>query len=1089
MPARLEEMIASSFRTTMLLLACAATLGSSLFSQATDGNLVGTISDTTGASIPNAALELVNVDTGVQFQGRSAADGTYRFPNVLVGRYRLTATVTGFATASVQNINIELNKTATINLMLSPGTVQTTIEVVEAPTLIDTTTAQITSTYDRRGAIEIPTTAQFSGILNLSLLSAGVASAGGYGLGEGPSIGGQRPRQNNFQIEGVDNNRRDVTGPTVEIPNEAVQNFSLLQNQFSAEFGHSTGGQFNTVIRGGTNEYHGALYWYLQNRKLNAMDESDKRIGLTENPRFDENRLGGRIGGPIVRNKLFFFGNYEYSPMGEAGAAGAPILAPTALGYQLLGSIPGISRTNLDILRTYLDPAGTATDTTTVAGASIPIGVIPVQKPAYENNHRWLTSIDYNHSERDQFRGRYVDNRKDLIDTDAFLPVFFQPRPIRAKLAQFSWFRNFTPNHINELRLAYRRYTDEIPAGDFQFPGLDVFPNVEFQQDLQVSIGPNGVAPQTSAENGYQLVDNFNWVNGKHTLKFGVDVRRYIAQTGFVQRQRGDYIYSTVEPFLLDLTPDVLAQRNLGGAPYSGNATFFYWFVNDEIKLRPNFTLNLGLRHEYKGYGRDSMLQRLNASSSVPGVLEFREPKEQWKNFAPRVGIAWSPGTSGLTSIRAGFGMAYDVYFDNFGTLTKPPQLERTVDDDIRVPRPGYLANGGIRPDRRPDQISPEDARAFTSAYITDQQLPYSIQWNFGVQRAFAKDYTAEVRYLGTRGIHLYMQNQINVRAPVTAERHLPTLLQRPSQAELNAMPLTLNVLRAESVFLPQFINNGFESRITVFEPRGNSTYHGLATELTRRFSAGLMFKGAYTWSHAIDDSGADLFSTWISARRPQDFQNLRPERSTSLLDRRHRFTLSWAYDTPWFRTADNWALKNLVGNWIFSGLYTYESPQMATVQSGVDSNLNGDAAGDRVIVNPAGVPGTGSAVTPLNNSAGQTVAYLAHDPTAQYIVAGPGAYANGGRMTLPTNPINNFDLQFGKRFSINETKAVEFRASLWNAFNHPQFIPGRVSNVFFRDRVTTRNNLIPGNPSFDRHDLVYESNARMIQIGLRVIF
>lgn len=210
--------------------------------------------------MPNASLELENMATGVRSTGRTGGDGTYRFNNVLVGRYRLTATAAGFAPAALQNINIELNKTATANLTLQVGGVQTTVSVAESAALIDTTTAQIASTYERGQAINIPIVGRLSGILNLSLLSAGVASSGGYGLGEGPSVGGQRPRQNNFTIEGVDNNRKDVTGNTVEVPKEAVEQFSFLQNQFSAEFGHSTGGQFNTVVRGGANEVHGTLY-------------------------------------------------------------------------------------------------------------------------------------------------------------------------------------------------------------------------------------------------------------------------------------------------------------------------------------------------------------------------------------------------------------------------------------------------------------------------------------------------------------------------------------------------------------------------------------------------------------------------------------------------------------------------------------------------------------------------------------------------------------------------------------------------------------------------------------------------------------
>jgi Carboxypeptidase regulatory-like domain len=1086
---RPQERKRETMRKNWVLFLCLFLIPAFAFAQATDGNLVGTITDATGAAVPNATLELTNMATGVKHTARSSSDGTYRFSNIPVGRYTLTATATGFNSAGLQGINIELSRTTTANLGLQVGAVQTTVEVMESGALIDTTTAQITSTYGAQQAIALPTTGLASGILNLSLLSAGVGSAGGYGLGEGPSVGGQRPRQNNFTIEGVDNNRRDVTGSTVEVPNEGVEQFSVLQNQFGAEFGHSTGGQFNTVIRGGTNDLHGTLYWYLRNRKLNAIDQSNARQGLTENPRFDENRVGASIGGPIIQNKLFYFGNYEYNPVGEQGSNSSEIFSPTAAGYTALAANPAVSRTNLDVLRTYLPPAATASGSTTVSGVSIPIGLFPVAKPQFQNNYRWLVSGDYNLSDKDQFRARYIDNRFDVIYPDASLPAFFVNRLTTAKLSQVTWFRNINPNLFNELRVAYRRFNDGIPVPDLKFPGLDAFPNIEIQQDLQVIIGPEGSTPQSGIENGYQLVNNVNWIRGRHAWKFGIDGRKYIASTRFIQRERGDYVYSNLQQYILDRTPDVLAERNLGGTPYSGNAIYFYWFVNDEIKLRPNLTLNLGLRHEYKGISAGDKLQVLNAVSSVPGVLDFREPKPEWDNFAPRVGIAYSPGTSGLTSIRAGFGIGHDVYFDNFGTLSKPVQLEGTIDDDTSLNRPGYLAGGGIRPDRRPAQLTPAEAKAFTSAYIADQKLPYSIQWNIGAQRVFASDYTAEVRYVGTRGVNLYTQHRINIQAPVTAERSLPTYLQRPSQADLDRLTLTLPALQALPFFTPQFAAAGFNQQpIVVFDARGGSIYHGLAMELTRRFTRGLLFKGAYTWSHAIDDSGADLFSTHIAPRRPQDFQNLRAERSSSILDHRHRFTMSGVYALPFFRNS-TWVLKNLVGNWDFSGIYTYESPQLGTVQSGVDSNLNRDAAGDRTIINPSGVKGTGSAVTPLTNSAGQRVAYLANNPNAQYIVAGVGAYANGGRSTLPIDPINNFDLQLAKRVNVTESKAVEFRASFVNALNHPQYTPGYPSTVRFRSRSTTRNNLVPGTAQFNRPDLVYESNSREIHLGLRIVF
>ena len=233
-----------------------------------DGNLIGTVSDQTGAAIPNADLEIANAATGVKLGTPTNGVGQYRFNNLLPGRYHLRVAAPGFNITTLQNILVELNKTTTANVTLQLGTVATQVEVQEAGALIDTTTAQITSTYSAREAIDTPASALPLGVLNLSLMSAGVASSGGIGLGDGPSVGGQRPRNNNFNVEGVDNNRKDVTGHNIDIPNEAVAEFSMLQNQYSAEFGNGSGGQFNTVIRGGGNTVHGSVYEYFHNRNL-----------------------------------------------------------------------------------------------------------------------------------------------------------------------------------------------------------------------------------------------------------------------------------------------------------------------------------------------------------------------------------------------------------------------------------------------------------------------------------------------------------------------------------------------------------------------------------------------------------------------------------------------------------------------------------------------------------------------------------------------------------------------------------------------------------------------------------------------------
>src|SRR5437867_2863347 len=243
----------------------------------------------------------------------------------------------------------------------------------------------------------------------------------------------------------------------------------------------------------------------------------------------------------------------------------------------------------------------------------------------------------------------------------------------------------------------------------------------------------------------------------------------------------------------------------------------------------------------------------------------------------------------------------------------------------------------------------------------------------------------------------------------ISNSQHYPTYFSAPSQAELSALPLTLDDLTALSN--NKWEQYGFGPNITSWPPIGNSIYHGMALQLNRRFSRGFSLVGAYTWSHNIDDSTATHFSTYLTPRREQDFQNLGLDKASSALDRRHRFTASAIWEVPWFSKDSSWFKKNLLGNFSFIGSYTAESPEYATVQSGTDANLNGDSAGDRTIINPSGDPNKGSGVTALKNSAGVTVGYLAKDPSAGYIQAGAGAYANGGRNTLPLLGINDFDM------------------------------------------------------------------------------
>src|ERR1041385_5647620 len=483
-----EDRLSFNFRRvgiTFLPTFLAVVLASSTaLGQVEDGNLVGSILDSTGAAVPGAGVEVENAATGVKTTTTTDVTGFYRFNNLLIGTYRVTASAAGLA-SSTRDVVVEANKTSTANITLAVGGVSQEIQVTDSGALIDTTTAQITNTYVTQMVSDLPLAANpvAGGVWNLTLAGAGVASAGGLGVGYGPSVGGQRPRNNNFMVEGTDNNRKDVTGPIVDIPVDAIKEFAALQNQFTAEYGHSSGGQFNAILTSGTNQVHGTLYEYFQNRNLNAIDQAAKRQGTFANPRYDVNIAGAEVGGPIIKNKLFYFGNFDYNPLGQASVPGSLRFAPTAAGFATLATIPGLSQTNLNILAKYVTPAATSTKTTPVLGSdgvtrNIPLGPFQIVGPNYQNEYRWVGTLDYNMSDRDQWRWRYVDNKVSSTDTQANLPVFYEPRTLRKALTSISEFHTLSPSLLNEFRVNYNRYTDRITTGNFTFPGLDVFPNI-----------------------------------------------------------------------------------------------------------------------------------------------------------------------------------------------------------------------------------------------------------------------------------------------------------------------------------------------------------------------------------------------------------------------------------------------------------------------------------------------------------------------------------------------------------------------------------------------------------------------------------
>jgi hypothetical protein len=1123
-----------------------ALIAGSAQAQVTTGTVRGTVVDQNNAVVPGAKVTITRKSTSESKETTTSDSGAFQFDNLQSGGdYVITVEAANFKKAEATDVAVQLGQQADVLVQLQTGQVTETVTVSAGGTeLVNTTNADLSKGFDSRQVVELAQTAAGpiggAGVNNLALIAPNVSSSGGVGVGTGGSVGGQRPRNNNFMVDGIDNNAKDVTGPQSYISPEEVAEFSLLQNQFSAEFARSNGGQFVTVTKSGSNDYHGTFYGFFRNRYLNALDNFQKQAGVNRDrnspnfmPRSDYFRGGFNVGGPVAipnftgenrmfwsgKDKLFFFFSYERLQQGSAAAPGG-IASPTAAGFATLATVPGLSATNLSVLRTYMPVAPTAdiqnstctgVNCVRVGGRLIDLGSVNFSAPNFTKQNHAVSNIDYNHSANTTFRFRFTMTNTAFIDNTANLPVFYIPIPSKQRLFSATMLHNFSPTLINETRIAFRRSVGNLPVPNLTFPGLNVFPNL-ILDELGVNIGPNPNGPQTGIENNYQIVDNVTLIKGTHSFKFGGDFRILISPQTFSQRVRGDYEYGTLEQFLRDLSPDVFGERNAGNNIYYGNQKILYAFAQDDWRIKPNLTLNMGVNYSYQEVPLGARTsQELNSISTVPGLLEFRAPKAQTKNFAPKVGFAWSPnfgngmlgsvfGSNGKSSIRGGFSMGYDYIFDNLYVLSNPPQLQQTNDVDTTVPStPNFLASGGL-PETPVALTNAAVARSQTGSFIPDQKVPYSLTWTLSWQRQFLNNWSIETRYLGTRGVHLLTQNRLNRQAKVAPEDGrlgLPTFLTAPTQAQLDAMPLTLTQINARSSFVPRYAAAGFINaaqngpNVIAFLSNGNSTYHGASAQVQRRFSNGLQFTSAYTWSKLIDDTTAEVFSTVLSPRRVEDFQNLRRERARSALDRQHRWVNSAIFELPWYKNAKG-LTGFLLGGFSIAGTYTAESGEMVTIRSGIDANLNGDNAGDRAILNPAGTEGVASTVRALTRTDGQTVAYVANNANAKYIQAGAGAMSNIGRNTFQMPGINNFDISVFKNFRVGEgSKRFQLRADFFNAFNHPQYIPGSVNTVDPADTsgVTQLNAVFPLTPDFAKPDHVFSANPRVIQVSGRFTF
>jgi len=1107
-------------------------LGSAARAQRLDGTLRVTVADKSQASIEEAKVTAENEATGVAVTTTASSSGTYVFPNLLVGTYVVTVEKDGFKKAVQKGIVVNSNQTTEAKVDLELGSVSVTVEVEAGADLVKTESSTLEATFSGRAVQDVPINTTGGDVKEYSVYAPGTTTQQGGVLGSGGSIGGTRPRFNGFSIDGVDDNKIDTTGPTQPVIQESVAEFTLLTNQFTAENGHSAGGQFNIVTKSGTNNWHGAAWGYDRNRNYDAFDNLQKQRGAKD--RFDYNRAGASAGGPIIHNKLFVYGAYEFQNNGLASSSPS-FSSPTADGLSTLMSLAHDSAVT-DILKQF-PVAPTASSSVLVNGQAIPVGTLQSIAPNFANQHDFIVNVDATLGKH-QLRGRFLYDRSRAPDFNPSQPQaqFLGTNSSDARKVIFTDVWSISNSVVNDFRTSYSRLNGPnlvVPSSFQNFPNVEV-------DELGSNLGPNGLAPAGYTQNVYQWVDNISYIRGKHTFKFGVEARKYIAPTNVLPRARGEWDYASLSQFINDFVPTGAngALRGAGSGSVAENYNAFYWFVQDDWKVTPRLTLNVGLRYEYSGVPRDENLQAINGVSDDPALgLFFRAPKPDTNNFAPKFGFAWDPRGNGKWAVRGGAGLAYDVVPNNFAINSLPPQLQSEQNpgltcalagapqwcasfDAANPTNPtagqGFLQFGGLLQVNVPP-VTQADARAATQSLIPNHVSPKVITWTLGVQHELFRDSSVELRYVGTRSLELPVQQRLNSASAFDPNFPGGGITPLPTYINPSDVPITVvspaSTLQSFDNYNPLPLSaDGFLGSMTTFPPIGSGIYHAGSVDFIHRFARGIYLRANYTYSKNIDNATNELFSSRVNPRRAQDGFDFAAERGLSALDNRHKFALSFLYEIPNVQT-DHAFVKALVHGWEFGGTYLAESGQPVTPLSGVDSNANGDSAGDRTIINPAGVGLTGSTVNFVCNAGagGATsivtdpstcgsgddsniIGYVAANPTARFIQAGVGAKANAGRDTVSTPGLNIWNMSLLKNTKLSERFSLQFRAETYDTFNHRNSSIGLPTNNGTIDQVTNANPLsagyifvTSGNLFLNNHQ--FNGGSRTMQLGLRLIW
>ena len=1056
-------------RTHLLLLAFAVALLIPEIGLSQTATISGVVLGAGDNPESNFLLEIENQATGETFETTTAADGSFRFTGLPPGAYVIATDV-----GQQQPLQLSTSTAGTVRIRIRSAAGGGTPPDVTAEVQSIAERPEHVSEIFPKAVVEeavqadwIDSNGSLHGSYNLSLLAEGIRPPLAIDPFVGPGVGGRPADANAFSIDGMDNNNRAIPGPMLYLPDSATEEFTLQQSSFSPISGHVSGGRFNSIVTGGTNLWHGAAYWYLQNRDLNARDARLDAFELEDMPRFDQNRFGGALSAPILEDKLYGTVNLEYTPFGFTRYAPGRTLAPTAAGFAALSANRSISQRNLELLEQSVGTVRPTGQTINVDGRPVQLGLVNTGIDGHRNTWAGSAGLDFVASHNHRLSARYLQNEMESSSAGGALAAFDTPSDTQSILANIGYTHANGKNYVNELRLGYSRLDSSYNPGTFAFDGEDegTLPFLAIQ-GTDLNLGAR--YPFTDAKfNTYHISDNASWRLGRHDIQFGGDARRIIStQTGFPQFN-GAYVYSSLERFLLDQSPDVFAQRAFGDRALNANQWIVDGWVQDTFKMSSNMTLEAGLHYQWAELPYFARAQALNSGLDAGGV-GFDEPDTDNWGFGPRVGLAYAPFSKFV--VRAGAGVEYDtLYLANRMSRFLGPQSDLVTMPSSLSTSSGFLDDGAIN--------MPADAQARLGTIIGDQELPYTIHWNGGVEGSFWTNFTASVRYIGNRSLHQPRYSLFNPNGFVTADRNLPVFFDAPSASQISNLSLALDDI--EDVNASPIRAAGFTNPLFGLEPSGTSWYHAGIAEINHRMTYGLQLSARYTLSDLQIDSYGNQLDLGLG--RPPDHFNagFNPD---------HRLTFSGVFDLDRLATSGVWA--EIVANFSIMGTYTYMSDIEMPLLSSLDTSLSGAGFSSGVFENPDGNVGVGSGATPVRNNAGRIVAYRATNPSAQFVRGGIGSFSTG-QSFLDLNDVHNFDAAAAKKFTFAERVTFELRAEAYNVLNNRQvtgvglhgFLPPSTALMF------TPSQLVAGESNFGDVGSLFSSNPRTLQFALRVAF